>query len=870
YAFPTYLVDPNNRQINAVYGFFSILCDVLVKFNPTHIIAVFDSEEGTFKKSTYYFYKANRNTPDPMLLQQIPILKELLDAFSIRYISYSGYEADDVIATVVDKFYYLFEEIIIVTSDQDLFQLIDKKGIVKVFLSSKKFADSRLFSWEEVFEKIGVYPNQIADYKSLAGDPSDNIPGVSGIGQKTAIQLLLKYGNLENLIANLDNLSIKLKQKISIDYEQMIKSHELAKLNSSLPLDIDDNYVKFVFNSANILKKFKELRFYSLIKKIENLSKIYLQVQNYNLDGISNVDIGFHNNNKKIYNLFGYVLNEVYSLNGLKNLFTNIQNYPIFLFFYPFTTSSFIGNIDYLVISSLNNKNHLYKINTNITEFFLYLIDKKKEFITINIHSLLYYLLKNNVDINYLYWQDPFLLKNSFHFENYSINKINDFYYFFDILYSIYNDFINIISNNDKLSKIYEIEKKVTYTIINMQHLGIKIDVNLLNDNIKILDHKINSIQNEINEIAGYNINLKSNREIAYLLHQKRGLPLARKGKLYYKTDEASLKPFLHSDPIIEKILEYREASKILNTFLLNLKEFLCNDGRIHAFFDQNGTITGRLSCKNPNLQNLPKKDVFQVNVKQCFIPDNDNVFVAFDYSQQELRVLAGLAKENNMISAFNNKLDIHKLTAAGIMQKNITEVTDDDRELGKQVNYSIIYGMSPFALSQTLNISFADAKNYINSFFNMFPKLNEYYNKVIASASVNLYTETIFGRRRYNRKILSQNLHERLSAERELFNFVIQGSAADIMKLLLAKLYDTTIVFDTISIAKFLVLQVHDEIVFEIPNINVIGKNNFYLFLKQVYLLMTQIFDIGVSFEVECKVGSNLNNMQIVNLQNL
>lgn len=852
FAFPPNLITSKGELVNAVYGFTSLLLDVINKFQPSNVIAVLDSGEPIERQTAFTQYKANRDSADQLLIDQIPRIEEVLQTLGIPIYKIDGIEADDIIATIDHRFANSFAKTIIVTGDQDLFQLVDDDTFV--YLAGRKFSESKLYDKDKVFEKLGIRPEQVPDYKSLAGDSSDNIPGVRGIGPKTACELISKYDTLENIYQNVSEISPKAQTKLIENQEIAYLSKSLATSNKEVPLsiNIEDSRVENL-DVPKIKELFNELEFRSLIVKLDNIVKHYsIQDISYSLfDESPESEIEY---NLKDWDGEDTDVERIY----IWGEFLNINENPL--------------HWDVAAIYFYDEK-HIHVVKSEeISTFFEKIKDKK-----IVTHDLkkLWHVLKNlNIKVELKDVVDigvagvilgggkaSYGLSSIMNFfgKKFSESLPNNLPIFPEIYALILSEF----EKDKRLEFLYDTECAVLKVVVEMERNGIKVDPEFFKDVLEKLLTDKEALEKEIYSNAGHEFNINSPKQVGEILFQEKSLPAVKKTKGgAFSTDERTLRDLIGADPIIENILKYRELDKLLSTYVKVLPNYIDPETkRIHATFDQLGAVSGRFSSKNPNMQNIPKGEVLGINIRNGFVSEEGNIFVSFDYSQQELRILAALSEEDVMVESFNEDLDIHRITAAEIFDKPEDEVSQLERDQGKTINFSIIYGISSFGLSDRMKIPREQASLFIKRYFEKYTKVKRFMDKVLSEARSRGYVETILGRKRYSQTINSNNRNLRAAAEREMFNLVIQGSAADIMKLSMMK-------FDQV-LSKYpakLLLQIHDEFLFEFktsekenPENDQILKN----FMTDIKEIMTNAYDLGVKYKVDCSIGTRWGEMK-------
>jgi DNA polymerase-1 len=853
YAFPASLKNSAGVQTNAVFGFTSLLLDVLNKFNPSHVIAVFDPQSPLIRQTDHVLYKANRKKTDEELLQQIPFVKEVLESFDIPVLMVDGYEADDVIGTIDKKYSGQWAKTVIVTGDQDLFQLVDDDTFV--YLAGRSFSQSKVFGAPDVIEKLGITPEQVIDYKALRGDASDNIPGVPGIGEKTAATLIQEYGSLQNIYNNIEEIKGSVKDKLSENYEQAIKSQQLATIETNVPLSFDFAQSEFKDLNVNGIKTtFEDYAFKSLFKKLDKLAEEYAREDELTLFGsaqeetLKSAEESKYTKERFEQSQLGDNLHILANLNNLDKSPINfeIDNIQIF-----------VNEESYAQIDS----------REEMREFFDEILDRKLKIYTHEFKNLLH-ALQNMFEKDYskLEFEDLSVLSHVASYGVYSHNlrevarfaTQNSFITNMDVLVLLPEIFTSLQEKlKEDLVQIYDLEKSIVPVVFLMEQSGISFDSSVLKTFEERLEKQKAELQSEIYKDVGHEFNINSPKQVGEVLFGERNLPGARKTKSGgYSTNERALKSLISVDPVVKNILNYREIEKLLSTYVKSLPVYLESDGKIHSTFDQLGAVSGRFSSINPNLQNIPNNQNLNINIRDAFVIESEETeFIAFDYSQQELRILAALAGEKTMIDTYNSGGDIHLLTASKLFNKDISEINKQERSVGKTINFSIVYGISAFGLSERLEIDRAQATEFINKFYETYPKIQEFYEKMKVQINTKGYSETIFGRRRVNTAFSSSNRFAQQAAERELLNFIIQGSAADIMKFAMKDI--GTVIRDGMSDSVKLLLQIHDEFLFEVKKNSDVQK-----FIDSVSKIMSSVKNIGVDYKVDVKRGDSWGNL--------
>lgn len=840
-----------NEPTGAVYGFTNTLLSIIKEFSPDYIGAAFDVKRASLKRSEIYSeYKAQRDAVPEDLLLQIPRIEEVLDGFNINRFKIDGYEADDVMGTLSQKLSNEGIEVIVVTGDKDLAQILDKN--VKIALLGKGEGGDKfkiLETDEDVVEYLGVTSKMIPDFFGLIGDSSDGIPGVRKIGPKKAVPMLEKYGNLEGVYENIDKLTeipgigksliINMKE----DKEIAFISRKLATIEKDIPLECKIDDLKYSIDNKKLLDLFKTLEFRVLVKKM-GLESPALSVEEKAPEPTS-LQMG-------LFSTPSVQENESVEPVAKQRNFTVVDDEEKFKQFSDKLAGekrlAFFYSGTGFAVSSLKDDFYIPLGHTPLFHKNLDL-DKVKEFfrnsdsifITYNFKPLLNEGIKiKNMDMDLMIAyhlissqtkegvEIPLEQLSGIDIAPYSEkfgkeapgNLSTEEYGKFLVerskgIMETYGIAMEEIKGKNLLEVLKETEMPLIKVLSAMERKGIKIDPVYFAKYEKELEILLNNLQKKIFEIAGEEFNLNSPKQLAEVLFFKLNLDPVKKTKTGLSTDEEVLEKLKNDGvEIASYILEYRKYAKLKNTYVDALPKLADSRDRLHTTFNQIGTTTGRLSSSNPNLQNIPVKTDEGMKIRQGFIADNGNVLMGIDYSQIELRVLAELSKDENLIAAYKNNEDLHRVTAKKIFElEDGEEVSREQRIIAKTINFSIIYGKTAFGLSKELGITQKEATDYINRYFEQYPKVKDFEKSIIAYAEKNGYTETHFGRRRIIEGILSKNKNIKNQAERMAVNSVIQGTAAEILKKVMIEIFKVIENKEDIS----LLLQVHDELIFEI-----------------------------------------------------
>lgn len=805
---------------NAIYGFVNMINKIISEEKPMYMAVAFDIGK-TFRHEKYDYYKGKRdNTPDE-LKEQFPIAKQILTAMNIKYFELQGYEADDIIGTFSKKCEQDDDfKALIVSSDKDLLQLITDQTEVKLL----KTKDYIRMDYKAFYDTYGIEPIKMIDLKALMGDASDNIPGVKGIGEKTALKLLTTYGSLSSIYEHIDEIKGSVKDKLIQDKDNAYMSYNIATIYKDVPLNVELEELAYIPKDKNELYKiYNELEFYSLIKEsnnkeensnnIENINYINKSKQEIN-DDIISLYIDLDNNNYHNANILGFAI-------------------------YNNSVSSYIPYTKDTDLSFLNKKIYTYDYKR------LYVSLKKNN---LTIPTCLFdtmigaYLVNYNIkdDISYLAKQMGYEIDNSSK-ENSEINKAK-------FVYDTYNTLMDMMQKENVMTLYNDTEFPLVTVLAKMEMNGIKVKKEVLFEMKDEILKRIEEVSQIIYNMAGVEFNISSPKQLGDILFEKLGLPHAKKNKTGYSTDISVLEK-LRDYPIVEYIIEYRTLYKLYTTYIEGILNSISSDGKIHTIYTQTVARTGRLSSIEPNLQNIPIRYELGRLIRKAFVPLDNSILMSCDYSQIELRVFAHLSKVPELVMAFVNDMDIHTKTAMDIFRVKEEEVTKDMRRKAKAVNFGILYGISSYGLSEDLNIKPKEAKEFINKYFETYPGVKEYMDKEIEEAKKNGYVKTIMNRKRIIEELHSTNHVVRSMGERMALNTPIQGSSADILKMAMIKIDKY---FEDNNIKSTMLLQVHDELIF-----NVIKEEEEEV-RKIVSNIMENIIKLDVPLKVSIEEGNN------------
>ena len=805
--------------VNGVYGFLNMYYKALELINPTHIFVAFDKGSKTFRHNEFADYKGTRDNAPNEITYQFGILKDLLSSMNVNYLELDEYEADDIIGTIAKLAQKEGFEVDIFTGDRDYLQLVDDN--ILVYLTKKGISEIKLMNTESILEEYDLSPKQLIDVKALQGDSSDNIPGVKGVGEKTALKLIQEYGNLENLYENIDNLKGKLKENLVNEKDKAYLSRYLGEIFLRVPIErnIEDFEIKDV-NYNEYLKKLEKLEFNSIINKhFKDIKKESTVKSNQNIDfeviNFSEIFEKIKNDDEisiKFFSDRGYIYRKKFYI----GIYSNFNKKAYICKDFKLSDFEKFCNLDIKIIG-YDIKEELFFALKNNLEFknyedvmiLEYLIDSNKgnydilkvsnEFLNLEILDLKEMLGKGKNKKTFFELEEDIIFK----FISQNVFAIS----------ALYDIFIEKAKENNLISLYENVEKPLVKVLADMEKTGVLVDRNKIIELNEEYSKLAYLYEQKVYELAGEVFNLNSPKQLGVILFEKIGLPVVKKTKTGYSTDVEVLEKLSKKHEIADYILKYRSLNKLISTYLDGILEYIMDDGRVRTSFKQMITATGRLSSVDPNLQNIPIRSEEGKNIRKVFVADKNKVFIDADYSQIELRVLAHLSKDSVMIDSFKNDLDIHYKTASEVFGVPINEVTDNQRRSAKAVNFGIVYGISDYGLSKDLNITRNEAKQYIDGYLNTYPSIKSYMEEIVNKAKKDGFVTTILDRKRYIPEINSKNFNIRSFGERIALNTPIQGSAADIIKLAMIKVYERLKVE---KVNAKLILQIHDELIVE------------------------------------------------------
>lgn len=892
YAMQRPMITKEGLYTQGVYGFLNMLTKIKNDYEPAYIVVTFDKKAPTFRHLEYQEYKAGRKKMPPELAMQLPLLKEVLEAMNIKIIELEGYEADDLIGTIARVAEEQLLEPLIITGDKDALQLATDK--TKILITKKGISEFEIYDKDALIDKYGFTPTQFIDFKGLMGDQSDNIPGIPGVGEKTAQKLILEFGSVEALISGIDSMAKgKLREKIEENAQLAIMSKRLATINTHVPIDIDfSEYLMEEPDYESLVSIYVKLEFNSLLKRLKATD---LAAATDKLSEINQDSRKFEKKERQAI--------KISSLEELESFFDGLENQ------------------EEIALKVYSDKNHksapsVYGIGVMSTNTIAFIqcdeyADILKRFATLMVEKSLkifgYYLINDYyVLLTSLIRNDsPIIAREQGFFfntifdcaiaqyvlepskSNYELKTVA-----FELLHTEIENEEEFMSANGQLnifgdlsdsyldytkkwaetieeirfvqeSKLkreeleevyYQVELPLIEPMASMECYGFKLDKTELMTAGESISKQLEKLTDIIYEYAGEEFNINSPVQLGTILFEKMGLPAGKKTKRGYSTNAEILEKIRQEHDIIPCILEYRTLSKLKGTYIDGLLPLVHDDGRIHAHFQQTVTATGRISCTEPNLQNIPIKQELGRKLRKAFVSEEEFTLVGADYSQIELRVLAHMSEEQHLIDAFNNGDDIHRITAARVFKVPEEDVTALQRSNAKAVNFGVIYGMSGFGLSEELNITRKEAERYIDEYFKTNTNVKIFMDEQIKFCKENGYVATIMGRKRAIHEMNTSNYMVRQLGERLAMNSPIQGSAADIIKLAMIKVYRE---LNKKNAKSRLILQVHDELIIETAEEE---TADIEILLREC---MESAMDLKIKLAVELNQGNNWYNLK-------
>ena len=825
---------------NAVYGFLAIMFKLIDDVNPDYIAVAFDVKHPTKRHEMYKDYKGTRHGMPDELASQMPLIKDVLKAMNIAVLEKPGYEADDILGTLSRVGEANGKDVILLTGDRDSFQLATDHTTIRIPRTKQGHTETEDFDRNKIIEIYGIEPVQMIELKGLMGDSSDNIPGVPGVGEKTALNLVKEYGSIDNLYEKLDvgeaNVKGKLKENLENNKDLALLSRELGRIDLDSPIDKDLNNFKIQeWDKARVLELFKALRFNKYIQRFgleevretKNLKELFeiivpdlsfvLELKDkiiankkmhyyFEKEEIENTSLIIE---EKIKTVYIYLENKVYCLDfekykdAIKELIENADILKV----------GYKQKIDYIILKELGFKPDNFMFDIRIAGYLLNSVSN-----SYSLEELARLYLDIELDEYYNNQEKPKEEQTSLfdlleEEKNEETNpKFASYCYAIGALEEI---LIKKLKEINSYELFTEIEMPTSEVLAEMQFTGIYVDEHEIIKFGEKLKKNMEELKIDIFKIAGEEFNVNSTKQLGEILFEKLKLPVIKKTKSGYATDVETLEKLRHESPIIDKILDYRKLAKLDSTYVEGMIPYINEKtGRVHTYFHQTVTATGRLSSTEPNLQNIPTRTELGKKIRKFFKVDSKNkIFIDADYSQIELRVLADLSKDPIMVDAFNNNQDIHAITASQVFDVPLEKVSKQLRSRAKAVNFGIVYGISEFGLAEQIDIKRYEAKNYIDQYLEKYSGIKNFMDNAIEDAKEKGYVETTYNRRRYIPELKSNNYMVRKFGERAAMNTPIQGTAADIMKIAMVKVYKE---LKKRNLKSKIVLQIHDELLIE------------------------------------------------------
>lgn len=916
HAFPAELRSTDGVQVNAAYGFAVLLIRVLEQIKPQYLACAFDLEKPTWRHAEMMVYKKNRKEMESELSSQIPLVKEIVEALNIPKLEFEGFEADDIVGTISEwaengRWKDKDLDLIIVTGDRDILQLAGDN--TRVWMPKGSFKDMQMYKPEDVLRKYGFGPEAIPEYKALVGDASDNIPGVAGIGEVSGTKLVQKYGSLEEVFKNIDEIEDRVKKKLMGQEEIAYLSRKVATIVKDVPLDVELESCRLSdFELDKAVELFTKLEFRTLISKIYKLkdidgglvkkpvAKIPINQQTMSFGDEGEAKSAEQSKYTDLVIKDG----EVNDLNSL--LSADVEVFMAYYddYFYLFSEGKEIVKITQdlsleLFQAATKAKKPLFGFG--LKSFYKKVLDKSADknletpYNILDLQSLAYLVSGDGRKFTFDSVIFDYLREDIAH-ETISqddeaakavlvrmpvltqkiLDKLKDMSfkgkYIWDDLKGY--ELPGFLPNNPISRLFYFIENPTVFVLAEIERQGVKVDKAGLSKKRGEFQDKLKAIEKEIYASVGHEFNISSPIQLSEVLFKELNLPKTRRTKTAYSTDEESLRSLEQVHDLPGLILKYREIAKLLSTYIEGLSKVIPADERIRTTYNSFGSSTGRLSSIDPNLQNIPIRTEQGQEVRSLFVSESGNLLLKADYSQIELRVLAHQANEKSLQKAFDAKRDIHTETASRIFDKQMDDVTANERRVGKTVNFGIVYGQTAFGLSRQLDIPNEEAAKYIASYFEAFPDVEGFMTSTIDFVKQNNYVETIFGRRRYIYNINSANRNMQLAAQREAINMPIQGAATgDIMKLTMVKISE--LIRDKYRDKIKMIMQVHDELVFEVIGEELSDKaldgkglkisalsDALGNFVKDMAKIMSGVVDLKVNLDVDVAIGRNWSDL--------
>ena len=834
YAMQRPMITKEGMYTQGIFGFLNMLLKIFDDYDPGYMAVAWDRKTPTFRHEAYDEYKAGRRKMPAELAMEMPVMKEILGAMGIRNLETDGFEADDIIGTVAKMSEAEGLDPLIITGDKDALQLTSDR--THVLITRKGISEFNLYDPEKMKERYELTPEQFIDLKGLMGDQSDNLPGIPGVGEKTGIKLLKQFGSVANLLAHTDEISgAKLRQKVEENAQLALMSRKLAEIRTNVPLDVSPADLKIGEpDSGKLMDLFTKLEFSRFLKRFTEMGMIagagaeeeeeaeessflrHLIRTDEDLNMLEKLEPG----TEVVLKVFGNhdhvnppLDHGAALLAGTEYWYVSFDGAPdreemlIRLFNekrFRFTGSDLVS--DYYTLLRKGMDHPVTAFDTQVAE---YVLDPSRSDYSPSVLSVQYLHaeLQTEEAFREASGQTDLFGSSDEAYADYGFALCR-------ALLRIRKRQEKALAEDPDLQKLAEeIEFPLIAVLASMEAVGIQVQSEVLKRIGEALSAEVDGLEGEIYELCGEVFNINSPKQLGDILFEKLGLPAGKKTKRGYSTSADVLEKLRPKYPVVRLILQYRTLTKLRSTYVEGLRPLIGPDGRIRAHFQQTVAATGRLSCTEPNLQNIPVRQAMGRQLRKAFVAGTGYEFIGADYSQIELRILAHLSGDENLIGAFNNGEDIHRTTAARVFNKAYNEVTSEDRSRAKAVNFVVIYGMTRFGLSEEIHVTRKQAEQYIDDYFAKHPKVKAFMDEAIQSCREKGYARTLFGRRRYIREIQSSNFMTRNLGERLAMNSPIQGTAADIIKIAMIRVYER---IRRENLSSRLVLQIHDELIIQ------------------------------------------------------
>lgn len=848
------LTNSEGLHTNAVYGFLNIMFKILDEEKPSHMVVAFDVKAPTFRHEMFEDYKGTRKAMPEELREQVPLIKQVLQTMNVSIIELPGYEADDILGTLSKKAESQGMKVSVITGDRDLLQLASQNILIRIPKTKRGGTEIENYFEKDVIESYQVTPLEFIDVKALMGDTADNIPGVPSVGEKTATKLIVQYKNIENLYDHIDEITrIKLKEALIENKDLAIMSKKLATINIDSPVDLDVSTTTLKdFFTPEAFDLMKRLEFKTILKRFDNSNAVEpVDIKFKLLTDYTEVKKAFEKAHK-VKQVAVHILSDTPGTIVALALAISLEEVYVIpkqwfitdeILILEFKELLFDPNV---MLGLIGLKKHLKHLKDDMensltifdAEIAAYLLNPLKD--TYHYDDIARDFLSTTVlSENELIGKDSYEVA----FETNTDNFIKMAAYSAGFVLQSMTPLLEKLKETEQYTLFTDIEMPLIFALNRMENIGVKVEEAELKTYSDMLGERIDILTQEIYQEVETEFNINSPKQLGEILFVKMGIAGGKKTKTGYSTSADILEKLAPDYPVIHKILEYRQMTKLKSTYADGLRNYICEDGRIHGKFNQTITATGRISSTEPNLQNIPIRMELGRALRKVFVPKTGCKFIDADYSQIELRILAHISGDENLIEAYKSEQDIHRITASKVFHTPFEEVTTEQRSNAKAVNFGIVYGISSFGLSQDLSITRKQASEYIKQYFETYPKIKEFLDDIVKKTRDTGYVTTLFGRRRPVPELASSNFMQRNFGERIAMNSPIQGTAADIMKIAMIQV-DQSLRDNNLD--SKIVLQVHDELLIEAPKHEV----------EQVKVIVTDCMKSAATLLVPLEVG--------------